>query len=113
MSLQCLCELFYLHASIPSKGCLYQVFLDFHHTRRNPHTSLLETVELHRQVIKDLSTFAMKKGRAYVLSTSGCRLLCGSGAQWCAWLQIAGTVIASVLPVIGILLQAPFESNEV
>ncbi|MCJ1462103.1 hypothetical protein MMC07_000703 [Pseudocyphellaria aurata] len=50
--------------------------------------------------------------RPYILSVEGCRTLCGSGIQYYPWNQVAGTITTWVLPVIGLLLQAPYESNE-
>ena len=50
--------------------------------------------------------------KRYLLSTNGCQMLCGSGPQYYPWSQIAATITTWVLPVIGILLQAPYESNE-
>lgn len=38
-------------------------------------------------------------------------MLCGSGIQYYPWGQVAGTITTWVLPVIGLLLQAPYESN--
>ncbi|KAI9699765.1 MAG: hypothetical protein M1836_002800 [Candelina mexicana] len=41
-----------------------------------------------------------------------CQLLCGKGRDYYAWDQVASTITTWVLPVIGILLQAPYESNK-
>ncbi|MCJ1271978.1 hypothetical protein MMC22_011884 [Lobaria immixta] len=48
----------------------------------------------------------------FIVSTEGCRTLCGSGNQYYHWSQIATTITTWVLPVIGTLLQAPYEANE-
>lgn len=48
----------------------------------------------------------------FLISTDGCRKLCGSEVHYYPWIQIAATITTWVLPVIGILLQAPYESNE-
>ncbi|KAL1586450.1 hypothetical protein WHR41_05232 [Cladosporium halotolerans] len=45
------------------------------------------------------------------ISTYGCRSLCGTGNDWYKWEQQASTMTTWVLPVVGILLQAPFTSN--
>ncbi|MCJ1465164.1 hypothetical protein MMC07_003780 [Pseudocyphellaria aurata] len=50
--------------------------------------------------------------RRFILSVEGCRTLCGSGVQYYSWSQIAGTITTWVLPIIGTLLQAPFDSNQ-
>ncbi|MCJ1422747.1 hypothetical protein MMC29_000627 [Sticta canariensis] len=50
--------------------------------------------------------------RRFILSVEGCQKLCGSGTQYYPWGQIAGTITTWVLPIIGLLLQAPYESNE-
>ena len=50
--------------------------------------------------------------RRFLISADGCRMLCGSGVQYYPWSQITATITTWVLPVIGILLQAPYESNE-
>lgn len=50
--------------------------------------------------------------RRFIVSTEGCRTLCGTGAQYYHWSQIAATITTWVLPVIGTLLQAPYEGNE-
>lgn len=46
-----------------------------------------------------------------LLSVQGCKALCGSGPQLYLWKQSASTITTWVLPMIGLLLQAPFESN--
>ncbi|MCJ1461655.1 hypothetical protein MMC07_000252 [Pseudocyphellaria aurata] len=50
--------------------------------------------------------------RSFLLSTEGCETLCGSGVQYYAWNQIAGTITTWVLPIVGTLLQAPYEGNQ-
>lgn len=50
--------------------------------------------------------------RSDLLSTEGCKTLCGSGTQYYAWSLIAGTITTWVLPIVGTLLQAPFEGNQ-
>jgi len=45
------------------------------------------------------------------ISTEGCIHVCGSGPDIYAWRDISGVITTWVLPTIGILLQAPFESN--
>lgn len=45
------------------------------------------------------------------ITTKGCVALCGSGSEYAPWSQIATSITTWVLPIIGVLLQAPFESN--
>ena len=45
------------------------------------------------------------------ISTYGCQTLCGTGNDWYPWGQASSTITTWVLPVVGILLQAPFNSN--
>jgi hypothetical protein len=45
------------------------------------------------------------------ITWEGCRELCGKGNEWYLWSQASSTITTWVLPVIGVLLQAPFESN--
>lgn len=41
----------------------------------------------------------------------GCVALCGHGNEWYPWPVIAASITTWILPIIGVLLQAPFESN--
>lgn len=50
-------------------------------------------------------------GEQRVISRSGCQALCGLGADTYDWMSIANSIATWVFPIIGILLQAPFESN--
>lgn len=45
------------------------------------------------------------------ISTAGCRALCGTGSDYYPWSLASSTITTWILPIIGILLQAPFESN--
>lgn len=45
------------------------------------------------------------------ISLEGCKELCGKGIDFYLWTEISGTITTWILPVVGILLQAPFESN--
>jgi hypothetical protein len=45
------------------------------------------------------------------ISFAGCQELCGSGSQLYPWGQQSSTITTWVLPVVGIILQAPFNSN--
>ena len=41
----------------------------------------------------------------------GCEAVCGKGVDWYPWAQASSTITTWVLPTVGVLLQAPFESN--
>jgi hypothetical protein len=45
------------------------------------------------------------------ISYEGCVAVCGHGNEWYPWPTIAATITTWVLPIVGVLLQAPFESN--
>ena len=45
------------------------------------------------------------------ITYKGCQELCGRGTQFYDWRTVSSTITTWVLPVIGMLLQAPFESN--
>ena len=49
--------------------------------------------------------------RPKLITYEGCRSLCGSGSQYYAWKDAAATITTWVLPIIGLIVQAPFESN--
>ena len=45
------------------------------------------------------------------ISYRGCKQLCGTGSDYYDWSESSSTITTWVLPVIGVLLQAPFISN--
>jgi hypothetical protein len=45
------------------------------------------------------------------ISREGCLHLCGPGTDYYPWKDVSSTITTWILPVIGTLLQAPFESN--
>ncbi|KAL6710150.1 hypothetical protein ACN47E_009941 [Coniothyrium glycines] len=45
------------------------------------------------------------------ISKEGCLALCGPGTAYYPWKDVSSTLTTWILPVIGTLLQAPFESN--
>ncbi|KAH0537566.1 hypothetical protein FGG08_005665 [Glutinoglossum americanum] len=51
-------------------------------------------------------------GERPVITYKGCKLLCGNGVDAFSWSGISSTITTWVFPVIGILLQGPFESNK-
>ncbi|MCJ1335275.1 hypothetical protein MMC09_000543 [Bachmanniomyces sp. S44760] len=46
-----------------------------------------------------------------LISVLGCKAICGDGIQWYAWEDTSQTITTWVLPAIGLMIQAPFESN--
>jgi hypothetical protein len=46
-----------------------------------------------------------------LMTLSGCYALCGTGPEYYTWAAASGTILTWVLPVIGLLVLAPFESN--
>ena len=49
--------------------------------------------------------------RPPLITLEGCRALCGITPEYYDWSQASATILTWILPVIGLLLQAPFESN--
>lgn len=47
-----------------------------------------------------------------LITVDGCRRLCHTGNEYYPWKDSSATISTWVLPVIGLLLQAPYESNE-
>jgi hypothetical protein len=45
------------------------------------------------------------------ISLKGCLRVCGTGTDLYPWKDVSGVITTWILPVIGTLLQAPFESN--
>ncbi|KAH9881783.1 hypothetical protein J1614_000954 [Plenodomus biglobosus] len=45
------------------------------------------------------------------ISRQGCLEVCGTGTAYYSWDEVSNTITTWILPVIGTLLQAPFESN--
>ncbi|KAJ8108993.1 hypothetical protein OPT61_g7778 [Boeremia exigua] len=45
------------------------------------------------------------------ISRQGCLHVCGHGTDYYPWADVSGTITTWILPVVGTLLQAPFESN--
>ncbi|KAL1645191.1 hypothetical protein SLS58_003897 [Diplodia intermedia] len=45
------------------------------------------------------------------ISSEGCRALCGTGSNYYPWSLASSTITTWILPIVGILLPAPSESN--
>lgn len=46
-----------------------------------------------------------------MITYQGCRNLCGSGVQYYPWANSSQTIATWVLPIVSVLVQAPYESN--
>jgi hypothetical protein len=53
----------------------------------------------------------IKRNNLTQISREGCYNVCGTGTAYYTWKEVSGTITTWILPVIGTLLQAPFESN--
>ena len=49
--------------------------------------------------------------RPKLITYEGCCRLCGSGVAYYPWSNSSGTITTWVLPLVGVLVQAPYESN--
>lgn len=47
-----------------------------------------------------------------LITYAGCKALCGTSPQYYDWATSSGTITTWVLPLLGLILQAPFASNE-
>lgn len=48
---------------------------------------------------------------SFRITNAGCKSLCGTGNQYYSWKESSTTITTWVLPVLGLLVQLPFESN--
>ena len=51
-------------------------------------------------------------GRPKLITYEGCQHLCGSGIAYYHWTNSSQTITTWVLPIISVVVQAPYESNE-
>jgi hypothetical protein len=49
--------------------------------------------------------------RTSQITEAGCYAVCGHGVDYYSWSEASNTITTWLLPVLGVLLQAPFESN--
>lgn len=47
-----------------------------------------------------------------LITYEGCKQLCGTDNEYYDWADIASTITTWLLPIVGMLLQAPYESNQ-
>ena len=55
--------------------------------------------------------FEPTASRPKLITLEGCEVLCGTGPEYYPWADVSATISTWVLPIIGLMLQAPFESN--
>jgi hypothetical protein len=53
----------------------------------------------------------LERNESTQISREGCKRLCGTGIDAYPWNDASNTITTWILPVVGTLLQAPFESN--
>ncbi|KAF1922614.1 uncharacterized protein M421DRAFT_104955 [Didymella exigua CBS 183.55] len=53
----------------------------------------------------------IERNHTTLISSAGCIHVCGSGTDYYPWADVSQTITTWILPVVGTLLQAPFESN--
>lgn len=78
---------------------------------RNPSLNLWQFTQFsyNESVYGPLSNL---DGPRTIVTLEGCRKICGAGSDFYEWKDSSATITTWVLPVIGLLLQAPYESNE-
>ncbi|KAL8876837.1 MAG: hypothetical protein Q9198_005032 [Flavoplaca austrocitrina] len=54
----------------------------------------------------------LQSAEASLITVEGCRALCGTGTGYYPWKDSSNSITTWVLPVIGLIVQAPFESNQ-
>ena len=50
--------------------------------------------------------------RPILMTVEGCRVLCGTGTDYYSWKDASNTITTWLLPICGLLLQVPYESNK-
>lgn len=50
--------------------------------------------------------------RPDLITLHGCEVLCGTGNEYYPWKDASSTITTWVLPILGLLVQAPFETNK-
>lgn len=49
--------------------------------------------------------------RPPLITDAGCKALCGTGNEYYAWTESRATITTWILPVLGLMVQLPYESN--
>ena len=50
--------------------------------------------------------------RPALITLQGCKELCGTGVDYYSWVDASNTITTWILPIAGLLVQAPYESNK-
>ena len=50
--------------------------------------------------------------RPALITLQGCKELCGTGVDYYSWVDASNTMTTWILPIAGLLVQAPYESNK-
>ncbi|KAL8716428.1 MAG: hypothetical protein Q9220_000335 [cf. Caloplaca sp. 1 TL-2023] len=54
----------------------------------------------------------LRAASSSLITVQGCRALCGTGIAYYPWKDSSNTITTWVLPIVGLLVQAPFQSNQ-
>ena len=54
----------------------------------------------------------LSAARPALITVQGCKELCGTGVDYYSWLDSSNTITTWTLPIAGLLVQAPYESNK-
>jgi hypothetical protein len=72
----------------------------------------LENPLLYSNYTWNGNVIGIKKNPSTQITYKGCLALCGNGNDRYAWSDTSQTITTWLLPIIGMLLQAPFVSNQ-
>lgn len=70
-----------------------------------------KAADLRRQYRWTGSIWGIERNETTQISYEGCLAVCGAGSDVYPWETASSTITTWLLPVVGIILQAPFESN--
>ncbi len=54
----------------------------------------------------------LSEQRPALITAQGCKELCGTGVDYYSWIDASTTITTWILPIAGLLVQAPYESNK-
>ena len=54
----------------------------------------------------------LSTARPVLITLQGCKELCGTGVDYYSWVDASTTITTWILPIAGLLVQAPYESNQ-
>ncbi|CAF9941941.1 MAG: hypothetical protein ALECFALPRED_009427 [Alectoria fallacina] len=54
----------------------------------------------------------LSSARPALITLQGCKELCGTGVDYYPWVDASATLTTWILPIAGLLVQAPYESNK-